>query len=111
MTDRTSFFRERASVSPELAERIKIRWGIAYHAADQLQASLRVEYGANLLEPVAPSPSVPEIARPVNTAQVGSNIINLETHRTYRQEAEQLQQDRHVADARLMADEAYESAA
>jgi hypothetical protein len=111
MTDRTSFFSERVRVSPELAERIKVRWGIAYHAADQLQASLRIEHGADLLEPIAPPPSVPEAARPVNIAQVGSNIINLEAHRTYRQEAEELQQNRHVTDARLMTDEAYESAA
>jgi hypothetical protein len=111
MTDRTSLFRERIHVSPELAERIKMRWGIAYRAADRLQSSLRAEHGANLLEPVASIQAVPEAARPVNTAQVGSSVISLEANLTYRQEAERLQQDRLAAEARLLRDEAYESAA
>jgi hypothetical protein len=115
MLDKSHFFRERLQPSSDLAERVRARWGIVYHAVEAIHGSEIVEHGTDLLQPETP-PQQPVAATPVpkreavQAAQVGSNVFNLEAYREHRQqtaaEVEAIGQQRLAEQARLNAEAA-----
>jgi hypothetical protein len=118
MFDTSRLFNERLRRSPELAERIRARWSVVYHAVEAIHASEIAEHGADLARPEAtsqrPAVTAPEAKRQaVQAAQVGSNIFNLEAYRTRREqtaaEVELIGQQRQVEQARLNAEAALQA--
>jgi|GEM_PF-6106432 len=116
MFDKSHFSKEHHRLSSDVAERLRARWSMVYHAVEAIHASEIAEHGAGLLQPeTPPQPSVANTSvTPIaerQAAQVGSNVFNLEAYREHRQqtveEVEAMGSRRLAEQARLNAEAAF----
>lgn len=114
-----SIFSERLHPSG-LADKIRERWGVDYHAVENMHRSLLAER-PDLLQP-AQNSQPPQAAisheQPralVDTSRVGGNVFNLAAYGEQRQQmaqdVEALNQQRLADQARVYAEEAHREAA